>query len=119
MRYLTIIVLLFICAFSAQAQNDLLFDDVVLIELAPTQDSSFTVPAGKVWKIEQGGGAHPSSSYYIYLRNASGENIGLIEYNQDGIEDTPAWLPSGFTGSFYNNSNYKGFVSILQFHKGQ
>lgn len=119
MRYLTIIALIMACAFTAQAQSDLQFDEVIFIELSPTQDSSFTVPAGKVWKIEQGGSAHPSSSYYIYLRNASGVNIGLIEYNQDGIEDTPTWLPSGFTGSFYNNNNYHGFVSILQFHKGQ
>lgn len=119
MKYLTIIAILLACTFGAQAQNDLRFDEVVFMDLVPLQDSSFTVPAGKVWKIEQGGSAHPSSSYNIYLRNASGVNIGLIEYNQDGIEDTPTWLPSGYTGSFYNNSNYNGFVSILQFHKGQ
>lgn len=119
MRYLTIIALIMACAFTAQAQSDLRFDEVIFMELSPLQDSVFTVPAGKVWKIEQAGGAHYSSSYVIYLRNASGVNIGLMEYNQDGVEDMPTWLPSGYTGSFYNNNNYWGFVSILQFHKGQ
>lgn len=119
MRYLTIIVVLLAFAFSAQAQNDLKFDDVIFMELLPTQDSAFTVPTGKVWKIVEGGGPNGSSSFTIILRNASGINIGYIEYNADNTEDTPLWLPSGYVGSFYNNSNYRGFVSILQFHKGQ
>lgn len=121
MKYLTIIAILLACAFTAQAQSDLSFDKVVFMELRPLQDTSFTVPAGKVWKVDQANNGNTSGAHTIYMKNASGVQIALLHYNNDSATDLlPFFLPEGYTGSFYNNtSSVYGFVSILQFNKGQ
>ena len=120
MKYLTIITIILACAFTAQAQSDLSFDKVVFIELRPLQDTAFTVPAGKVWKVDQANNGNTSGANTIFLRNPNGQAIGLLHYVSTAAALTPFFLPEGYTGSFFNNSSSTyGFVSILQFNKGQ
>jgi hypothetical protein len=134
MKKFIIILFLVTTANYLKAQGNLQFNQVINLEAWSTTNMggyyiaevNFTVPAGKVWKIE---GATSNcttgnGSGVITLTNTStNRNYGNILPVGSTTSDHPIWLKSGFTGKlsssagscYYNNSG--GFiVSVIEFN---
>jgi len=96
--------IVFAIAFTAQinAQNNLVFNQVILLELT---SSGTTVPEGKVWKVEDG------QLGYLYLVNGLTWNIG----GAGSYKSTPTWFPEGSVFKKYSGSNSLETLSILEF----
>ena len=94
-----------ILAFTAQiyAQNNLVFNQVILLELT---SSGTTVPEGKVWKVQDGSGG------YVYLVNGETWIVG----GSGSYKSTPTWFPEGSVFTRFNGSNRLSFLSILEFN---
>jgi hypothetical protein len=109
---------IFVCLCQAAfAQGNLQFNQVKLLEPANTVALAFTVPSGKVWKIESTGVG--SSSCYMYLENSATNVIAYIWDSGGNYKAVmPVWLPSGYSGFFYLNncSGQKGMISIIEFN---
>jgi hypothetical protein len=88
------------------AQGNLQFNQIIVIECSAGIPTTFTVPQGKVWKIEN---ANSSSNGAMYLYNGTNQNVMYMN------QCFPFWLPTNYSGSFYTGSS-KGFVSIIEFN---
>jgi hypothetical protein len=102
------------------AQGNLQFNQVVTIIVPANTIVAFTVPAGKVWKIESAGMGGPSSSSLI-LRDASALPIAYFfgsTSSSGGNAPFPFWLPSSFSGSFQSTGTnpYRDVISIIEFN---
>jgi hypothetical protein len=96
--------IVFAIAFTAQinAQNNLVFNQVILLELT---SSGTTVPEGKVWKVEDGQlGNFYSVNGLTWLIGASGS-----------YKNTPTWFPEGSVFKKYAGSSSLNTLSILEF----
>jgi hypothetical protein len=108
----------FICCFGfSKAQGNLQFNQVinqVLVGLTPV---NFTVPAGKVWKIEAVG-VDNTNNPTTHIRNASNQILVTFYTSSSSQNPLPYWLSSGFTGNFFlsNSSTYRGCISIIEFN---
>lgn len=111
-----VIFCLVLFAGKAYAQGNLQFNQVITIIVSANTTSSFTVPAGKVWKIESAGLGGGSSSSLI-LRDASALPIAYF-YGGSNITPFPFWLPSSFSGSFQSTGTnpYRAVISIVEFN---
>lgn len=103
----------------ASAQGNLQFNQVVLITLDIDTPYPFTVPTGKIWKIQSASSGYYSST--VYLRDASANYLAtLYANNLDYRVNFPYWLPTGFTGDFRRvgntSSGPKATVSIIEFN---
>ncbi len=106
----------------SKAQGNLQFNQVLHLEITCCTASTFTVPVGKVWKIEvsmaytnnyptriSAINGNPMEAYltgYTYL------NYGVLPIH------LPYWLPTNTQVSFStgNTIGYKGYVSIIEFN---
>lgn len=102
------------------SQGNLQFNRVVFYDITFGSVQTFSVPAGKVWKIESVGAS--SSSCAVSLQNSSGQAQGTLYYvsASNYLPAYPIWLPSGHTGGFaYNINNCTGahaYISIIEFN---
>ncbi len=122
MRAILVSVILYLAACFTFAQGDLQFDQVVLLEIegggSPYISPTYTVPAGKVWKIESAGAT--TSSFEIHKINNTQVDMAIHtsgSFNHG--ENLPLWLPEGTTISFYEadtSPDEGGIVSIIQFN---
>lgn len=115
---LSFIFVLFVSEKTA-AQGTLQFNQVKLFDLASGTAQTFTVPAGKVWKIESSGVG--SASCNIQMQNAAVQNMAYIYTSSASSTQSvfPMWLPSGFSGGFLYGagcSPFRGTVSIIEFN---
>ena len=103
-----------------QAQN-LGFGQAVLLTFSantsPYQSPLYTVPAGKVWKIEGGGCFGVLTLAQV---NGLSVNVNLTSSGTNSVAgNVPIWFPAGTTLKFYNGgstgSTYGCYVSILEF----
>ena len=96
--------IVFAIAFTAQinAQNNLVFNQVILLELT---SSGTTVPEGKVWKVEDGQLGN------FYSVNGLTWSIGA----SGSYKNTPTWFPEGSVFKKYPGSNSLNTLSILEF----
>lgn len=94
-----------ILAFTVQinAQNNLVFNSAILLELT---SSGTTVPEGKVWKVQDGSGG------YSYLVNGEIWTVG----GSGSYKSTPTWFPEGSVFTRYTGPNRLSFLSILEFN---
>jgi len=117
--------LLFSCllfSLSFKAQGNLQFNQVLHLEITCCTASTFTVPVGKVWKIE---GAMAYNNTYptrisaingnpmeAYLTGYTYLNYGILPI------PLPYWLPMNTQVSFNTGSGIgqKGYVSIIEFN---
>lgn len=121
MKYITAILFLFV--FNAVfSQGNLQFNQVLNLEVTCCTPTSYTVPAGKVWKIES---AVSANQYYpVRITNLNGKSLnGHICKDSNASYGVfpiilPFWVSSNSTIQFNNGSNNgeKGFVSVIEFN---
>lgn len=100
----------------AQVGTSLQFNQVVLITwdvpASPWQSPVYTVPAGKVWKIESAGGPCDVEIYSINGVNVCCIEIGTMYWDSK----LPLWLPENTAIQFIENcGGYDSFVSLIEF----
>lgn len=101
----------------AQVGTSLQFNQVILLQFDPPATpyitATYTVPAGKVWKIESAGA---SCSLEIWELNGTRACCPSLIKNGGWELKLPMWLPELTTINFYENCNTDdGFVSIIEF----
>ena len=117
--------LLFSClliSLSFKAQGNLQFNQVLHLEITCCTASTFTVPVGKVWKIE--GSMAYSNNYPTRITAINGNPMeayltGYTYLNYGILPITlPYWLPANTQVSFNTGSGLgqKGYVSIIEFN---
>ena len=104
------------------AQGNLQFNQVLHLEITCCTASTFTVPVGKVWKIE--GSMAYTNNYPTRISAINGNPMEAYltgyTYLNYGILPIPLpyWLPTNTQVSFStgNTIGYKGYVSIIEFN---
>ncbi|TND10479.1 MAG: hypothetical protein FD123_121 [Bacteroidetes bacterium] len=112
----TALVLLFISSPELKAQSNLLFSRAIIYNIPGDSLQNFTVPAGKVWKIESSGSSEPGSSGAIIIKDALNRKMSYLTgaSTATGNAVYPIWLPAAFSGSFVT-INQRGFISIIEY----
>jgi hypothetical protein len=91
------------------AQGNLQFNQVLLLD-GNTNTPTYTVPAGKVWKIE----SLTASSINGYLSLTINGSPSAVLQVINGGNNLPFWVPAGTVVGFYITN--LGKVSILEFN---
>jgi hypothetical protein len=91
------------------AQGNLQFNQVLNLDALPT-GSTYTIPSGKVWKIESV--ALSANNAYFQIQY-SGTNYYVLN-NSVPFSNLPYWLPSAISVTFVGSSSAK--VSIIEFN---
>lgn len=119
MRFYLVIIFLN-CIFLSFAQGNLQFNQVLLLSATSNNSAQWSVPAGKVWKIEALGAHSPYT--YVYLNNQLAyEHNGTIASTSGGYyrhsASSPIWLPEGTTlGHNSAGTNTFRWFSIIEFN---
>jgi hypothetical protein len=115
--FLFLLVLFFLGSYNAQ--GNLQFNQVLLLSASANNTAQWTVPLGKVWKIESMGGN--AACVYVYLNNQmafehSGPVVSSGGYYRHSAS-SPIWLPEGTVlgHSACSSTAYRWF-SILEFN---
>ena len=119
--YLVLFAFIFFGAQSI-AQGNLQFNQVLHLEITCCTASTFTVPVGKVWKIE--GSMAYTNNYPTRISAINGNPMEAYltgyTYLNYGVLPIPLpyWLPTNTQVSFStgNTIGYKGYVSIIEFN---
>ena len=106
----------------SKALGNLQFNQVLHLEITCCTASTFTVPVGKVWKIE--GSMAYTNNYPTRISAINGNPMEAYltgyTYLNYGILPIPLpyWLPTNTQVSFStgNTIGYKGYVSIIEFN---
>ncbi len=104
-----IILSLFLFVSSLISAQNLQFNQVLILD-GNSNTPSYTVPAGKVWKIES---ASISSGSGYFGLSINGSSVAIVAYANGG-NLLPYWLPAGTNVGFYIYQT--GKVSIIEFN---
>lgn len=113
MKIIITSLLLFFCT-SGFAQGNLQFNQVLNIEFTGTSTTSYTVPAGKVWKLENCM-LTSINNYACMIFN--GTTYYLRQHNtaSSSWDNFPFWIGSGKTITFGGGCS-SGMISIVEFN---
>ena len=117
MKYSIVIIFLFVLN-NFNAQGNLQFNQVLLLSAPSNNASQWSVPVGKVWKIEALGAHSPYT--YVYLNNQLAfEHNGPVSSTSGGYyrhsASSPIWLPEGtILGHVSGNSSAYRWFSIIE-----
>ncbi|MFZ4060597.1 MAG: hypothetical protein ACOYK5_05155 [Bacteroidia bacterium] len=102
---------------SLRAQGSLQFNDVKLFT-ATSNNTTFTVPANKVWKVETAGVSTSSSAYLsISINGVSYLLMPSISSEQGRFQlRLPLWLPAGTVVSLPFSTADTRMISVLEFN---
>jgi len=100
---------------TAQVGTELQFNQVLLQKYTgsatPYSSPTYTVPAGKVWKLESA-----RSAASVIIKTLDGTTMGLIITSSSNPNHLPIWLPENTTIIFEStNSPFATYISILEF----
>ncbi len=101
------------------AQGNLQFNQVLLLSATTNNAAQWSVPVGKVWKIEALGGF--SAYTYVYLNNQiafehNGPTVSSGGYYRHSAS-SPIWLPEGtILGHVSGNGSAFRWFSIIEFN---
>jgi len=118
MKYSIIIIFLFALN-NFTAQGNLQFNQVLLLSATTNNAAQWSVPVGKVWKIEALGGF--SAYTYVYLNNQiafehNGPTVSSGGYYRHSAS-SPIWLPEGtILGHVSGNGSAFRWFSIIEFN---
>lgn len=107
------------CIFLSFAQGNLQFNQVLFLSATSNNSAQWSVPVGKVWKIEALGGF--SAYTYVYLNNQiafehNGPTVTSGGYFRHSAS-SPIWLPEGTTlGHNSAGTNTFRWFSIIEFN---
>ncbi|MGZ3931988.1 MAG: hypothetical protein ACXVP0_11610 [Bacteroidia bacterium] len=106
-----------IASFFMNSQSGLQFVQVQHLDVAPNASLSISVPGGKVWKVESVSMGSAGTAPAVLLKNASLQAIAFFSSPVNGASAAyPYWLPSGFSGSFFNsNLSNRCSISITEY----
>jgi hypothetical protein len=127
MKYIITLSLALALSINAIAQTGLVFSQCLTfgaigpwVQYSPPSDAyrspQFTVPEGKIWKIEYAGHTNSASgSYFLEINNVK------IQQLAPGYGTFPIWAKSGDVLNLWgtntpNNSTLTYFFSILEFN---
>lgn len=119
--YLVFFALIFFVAHS-KAQGNLQFNQVLHLEITHNSALTYTIPAGKVWKIEGGMAYNSTSPTRITNINGNPMDACLTGYTYLNYNILPVplpyWLPANTQITFNTGSTIgqKGYVSIIEFN---
>jgi len=108
MRIIVAIISLFSVVYIA-AQGNLQFNQVLLLD-GNTNTPTYTVPVGKVWKIE----SLTASNVNGYLSLTINGSPSAVLQVMNGGNNLPFWVPAGTVVGFYITN--VGKVSVLEFN---
>jgi hypothetical protein len=91
------------------AQGNLQFNQVLLLD-GNSAYPTYTVPAGKVWKLESFTSGTTNGVLYLTFNGSSVTAVSLI----NGGSNLPFWIPEGTVLGV--NISQSGKVSILEFN---
>lgn len=104
------------------AQGNLQFNQVLNLEITYNTALTYTIPAGKVWKIEGGMAYSPNSPTRITNINGNPMEAYITGYYAQNYSvypiPLPYWLPANTQITFNTGSGVgqKGYVSIIEFN---
>jgi hypothetical protein len=103
-----------VASFHAAAQGNLQFNQVLNIEFTSGVSTTYTVPAGKVWKMEN---VLLGSLNNYACMNFNGTTYYLRQHNTSSSswDNFPFWLGTGQTFSI-GGSCSPGLLSIIEFN---
>jgi hypothetical protein len=113
----TLLFLLIFLSFGVlKAQGNLQFNQVINMAFTGANTTPVTVPAGKVWKIENCMLNTPSNNYAYMLYNGVYYNLRQQLSSAHNV-NFPFWLASGTSVTFGGNGGGAGgMLSILEFN---
>jgi hypothetical protein len=118
MRLILFFLLIGFWGASLRAQGSLQFNDVKLLT-ATSNNTTFTVPANKVWKVETAGVSSSSSSYLSISINGSSywltPNWNNVDQGRYQLR-LPLWLPAGTVVSLPFSTADTRMISVLEFN---
>ena len=122
MKTLSFLFFTFLLLNKIYSQGNLQFNQALHLEITCCTASTFTVPVGKVWKIE--GAMAYNNSYPTRITAVNGNPMEAYltgyTYLNYGILPIPLpyWLPTNTQVSFNTGSGVgqKGYVSIIEFN---
>lgn len=115
MKKLLFIIILF-GFLGINAQGNLQFNQVINLDFSGTNTTPVTVPAGKVWKIENCMLNTPSNIYAYMLYNGVYYNMRQQSSSSHNV-NFPFWLSSGTSVIFGGNGGGAGgLLSIIEFN---
>jgi len=129
-KNVSLLLLSVLCSFAVYSQSNLQFNQVLTYagrlataNGAGDSTAAWTVPAGKVWKIESASGAYAYVTSPVFLVVNGVKVFDLYIYNSSTTRNVyfPVWLKAGDVARIaeYNTSNnfYTAyFISIVEFN---
>jgi len=106
----------------SKAQSNLQFNQVLNLEITYNSALTYTIPVGKVWKIEGGMAYNPTAPTRITNINGNPMEAYLTGYTYLNYNILPVplpyWLPANTQITFNTGSGVgqKGYVSIIEFN---
>jgi hypothetical protein len=115
MKFLVIFAFLFLFFTSTKAQGNLQFNQVITSAFASGNVTPVTVPAGKVWKLENCMLNSTGNSYTYMLYNGTYYNLRQ-QGSSSQVANFPFWLSAGSTVTFGAGGAAGGVISIIEFN---
>ncbi len=109
MKKIVLIFVVILSGLCAKAQGNLQFNQVLIIDVS-VAGNAVTVPAGKVWKLENV--AMASNGAYVQLQY-SGTNY-FLSNSSANYNHFPFWLPSG--NAVVITGSAAGKLSVIEFN---
>ena len=111
-----ILFILLISIETSLAQGNLQFNQVINMAFSGANTTPVTVPAGKVWKLENCMLNTPSTNYAYMLYNGVYYNMRQQQNSAHNV-NFPFWLSTGTSVTFGGNGGGTGgMLSILEFN---
>jgi hypothetical protein len=113
--FLFVLVLFFLGSYNAQ--GNLQFNQVITYNIGGIANNydnvNFTVPVGKVWKIESAVN-WTGNALMLYPNGVMSYGITLASSSKT-VSDFPIWLNAGYNGLFSIYQN-RALISIIEFN---
>jgi hypothetical protein len=114
LRFILISAITWLSVSKANSQGNLQFNQVLNLEFTGSSITSYTVPAGKIWKLENV--VLTSMNFYACMVY-NGTTYYLRQHNTSSSswDNFPFWIGSGKTVTFGGGCS-PGMISIIEFN---
>jgi hypothetical protein len=95
---------------------ELIFNKVYVNTIAADASISFSVPSGKIWKIESVGIGGTKGAVQLRIGTANVAILFSTFQDNDYGSKLPYWMDDTVSGEFINDSNSAASVSITEWN---